>query len=173
MQRGLTENFSESNSSNSLVLHINEAAGSGARQQAVPCSSSVASNQNRRRNTTTNVNAHTNTTTNKTSLRQLKSQVSVNMDALLGELSEIRAEHGLQGDGTGGLLLDQASKEISSEVCFNVLEGHSSVAGDNDTEGERVIVGVAQEESEVAYESLIEKLIEEQDSNTITLVTAD
>ena len=168
MQRGLTENFSESNSS-SLVLLIHEVvAGSGARQQqaTMPCSSSsAASNQNRRRRDT---NANTNnTTTNKTSLHQLKSQVSVNMDALLGELSEIRAEHGIHYQGGdagvgGGLLLDQASKEISSEVCFNVLEGHSSVAGDNDTEGERVIVGgVAQEESEVAYESLIEKLIEE------------
>ena len=61
------------------------------------------------------------------------------------------------------------SKEISSEVCFNVLEGHSSViAGccDNihdNTDGERAIISLgAQEESgEIAYESLIERLVEE------------
>ena len=86
------------------------------------------------------------------------------MDALLGELSDIKAENGILE------LIDEqqvaavsSNREVSSEVCFNVLEGHSSVVGDNDTEGERVIVSVAQEESEIAYESIIDQLVEEQD----------
>ena len=43
----------------------------------------------------------------------------------------------------------------SSEVYFNVIEGHSSVIDDNDTNGERGI-SFAQEESEIAYENIIE-----------------
>ena len=49
-------------------------------------------------------------------------------------------------------------------MCFNVIEGHSSVVGDNDAEGDRTICaqGQQQEESEIAYENIIEHMIEEQ-----------
>ena len=80
------------------------------------------------------------------------------MDALLGELSDIKAENGIQEQAAAS-----SNREISSEVYFNVLEGNSSVVGDNETEGEHVIVSVAQEESEIAYENIIEQLIEERE----------
>ena len=44
-----------------------------------------------------------------------------------------------------------------------MLEGHSSVVGDNETDGDRIIASVAQEESEIAYENIIEQLIEERE----------
>ena len=55
-----------------------------------------------------------------------------------------------------------------------MLEGNSSVVEDNETEGDRVIVSVAQEESEIAYENIIEQLIEEreQEDNSNTLDAA-
>lgn len=91
------------------------------------------------------------------------------MDVLLGELSDIKAENGIQERAAAS-----SNREVSSEVYFNVLEGNSSVVEDNETEGDRVIVSVAQEESEIAYENIIEQLIEEreQEDNSNTLDAA-
>ena len=91
------------------------------------------------------------------------------MDVLLGELSDIKAENGIQER-----VAASSNREVSSEVYFNVLEGNSSVVEDNETEGDRVIVSVAQEESEIAYENIIEQLIEEreQEDNSNTLDAA-
>ena len=80
------------------------------------------------------------------------------MEVLLGELSDIKAENGILNEE-----VSQIREEISSEVFFNVLEGHSSVAGDNDIEDARVI-SITQEieGSEIAYDSIIEQGIEEE-----------
>ena len=92
-------------------------------------------------------------------LQTQQSQVTVNMEVLLGELSDIKAENGILNEEVSLM-----SKEISSEVFFNVLEGHSSLVYDNDTEDARVI-SITQEieGSEIAYDSIIEQLVEEED----------
>ena len=51
-------------------------------------------------------------------LQTQQSQVTVNMEVLLGELSDIKAENGILNEE-----VSLVSKEISSEVFFNVLEG--------------------------------------------------
>lgn len=72
------------------------------------------------------------------------------MNALLDELSDIKAENGILNE------YDQVSKEISSEVYLNVIEGHSSVADDHGGRTGEL------DESEIAYDNLIENMIEER-----------
>jgi len=55
-------------------------------------------------------------------MQRQKSQLEICIDALLGELSEIKAENGITGDSVQPVSLQQ-----HSSVHFNVLEGHSSV----------------------------------------------
>ena len=68
-----------------------------------------------------------------------KSSIEISIDALLGELSDIKAENGIIGDSSeiqGDRQIKPAqmlaTQEKLSEVFFQGLEGHSSVYGDEE-----------------------------------------
>ena len=96
------------------------------------------------------------------------------MDMLLGELSEIKLENGinqledeLKEPSNPGALIDQqphqSNPSKSSSVLFNVLEGHSSIVSEAQEEGDQDVLFEVDVDtkSEIAYDN-IEELVEEQ-----------
>lgn len=88
-----------------------------------------------------------------------KSQVAISIDALLGELSDIKADNGIIAEDRS-IQQQRPLIQQNSSILFNVLEGHSSEYGLEEEDQHDFV----QEESE--FEN-IEHLVEDEDSVVI------